>query len=646
MKHEPQKMETKEVPAAKISGILGFLCSHLPFFVLCFLYMWLVVEPDLIYYGFGTLLPDAPPFATGWSFFRDSVSLPGGPVIYLSGLLSQGYYFPWLGAAIIVLAGFGLGELSRRHFVTAGVAQGSLLATFPPIMLILIYSHYNHPLPACLAIALGLALSLILEKLPLRRPLARAAAGCLIAVFGFWLGGAGTWLVFALMALVQEVLIHRRWTTITLALPVSAVIILGLTEYVFLIPARETLVLLTPFAPSATAGMDTLLKVVTYLLYGFTPLVVLLASLGESLLRRREHRTDVRAKKVRGKDAARRRLSPALFGRLALAAIPIVLMALGLYVSHKELRKPYVLSNYYSCQKRWDKIIELNRHLPKTKSNPYVSHDILRALYHTGRLPYDMFCYPLVPEGILLTHEKKESDLTQWKLSVIFLELGHVNMAQKLASEVVTTKGPLGMALEELAWINIIKGHPGTARVYLETLKGDLAYRGRARFLLRSLDHGFPPEQMAYINSIRSSLQDETAGVTGTEPVNETLAALLKRNPRNKMAFEYLMACYLLTGQVDKIAANVGRLRDLGYREVPTLYQEAMLIHYGSQGRQVELDLAKLNISPETLQRYEAFVRAAGALESPNRLAVRDYLIRNFGTSYFFYYSYGQVGLI
>ena len=54
-------------------------------------------------------------------------------------------------------------------------------------------------------------------------------------------------------------------------------------------------------------------------------------------------------------------------------------------------------------------------------------------------------------------------------------------MAQKLASELLTTKDHLGAALEELGWIGIIKGHPGTARVYLEALKRDLIYRGQGR---------------------------------------------------------------------------------------------------------------------------------------------------------------------
>ena len=171
--------------------------------MLSFIYLWLVVEPHLIYHCFGTILPDAPQFATGGSFLRDSLGTPGGPVTYISGFLSQGYYYAWLGAAIIVLAGFCLSELSRRHLVAAGFAHASILAGVPAILFFLIYSRYKHPLTICLAVSLGLLLSLIFEKLPFRRSPVRIVACCLMAVLGFWLGGAGTLLVFALMIVIH-----------------------------------------------------------------------------------------------------------------------------------------------------------------------------------------------------------------------------------------------------------------------------------------------------------------------------------------------------------------------------------------------------------------------------------------------------------
>jgi len=123
----------------------------------------------------------------------------------------------------------------------------------------------------------------------------------------------------------------------------------------------------------------------------------------------------------------------------------------------------------------------------------------------------------------------------------------------------------------------------------------------------------------------------------------ETLAALLGHNPRNRMAFEYLMACYLVTGRVERIVDNMKRLRDLGYEKIPTLYEEAILIHYGPEWRKA--DLAGLGISHETIGRYERFMQIAGAMQLPNRQTAFNRLVQEFGTSYFFYFFFGRVGV-
>jgi hypothetical protein len=113
---------------------------------------------------------------------------------------------------------------------------------------------------------------------------------------------------------------------------------------------------------------------------------------------------------------------------------------------------------------------------------------------------------------------------------------------------------------------------------------------------------------------------------------------LLGHNPNNKMAFEYLMTCYLLAGQLDKITVNIGRLDQLGYQDIPTLYEEAMLIYYGSRGQQ--LDLNKLNIKRKTIERYKRFVRLYNSMQAQDRQVVLRQLIREFGTSYFFYHKF------
>jgi len=637
-----------EGPTSWPSHLLTFSSSHLLiFFVLSFVYLWQVVEPRLIYHGFGTILPEAPLFATGWPFLGKALGLPGGPVAYVSGFLSQGYYYSWLGAAIIVVVGFSLSALTRRHLAAAGFAQAAVPAAVPAVAFFLLCSHYKHPLPACLAVSLGLSLSLAFEKLPWRPSLAHAALGGSLAGIGFWFGGGGALLVFASLTAIYGVLASRDRRTIPLVLAVIAAISWILSEYVFLIPARQAAVTLTPLAPPLRTGMSLFQQVLMFLLYGFVPLAVLLTLLGRRVLARYTQRRAIRAKRPgKGHAVPRSTAGPklAFLRQPAWAAVPVVLLALGLHFSHDQLRKSYVLSNYYAQGRQWDKLIELSRWLPRGRTNPFVNHDLLRALYHTGRLPYDMFRCPLIPEALLLTHEKGQSDLTQWKLCDVFLEFGHVNMAQKLASELIATKDHLGPALEKLAWIGVIKEAPETARVYLEALKKDVIHRDRARSLLHSLDHGFSKEQTAYLDRIRSCRCDETAGVTGPEPVDQTLATLLQRNPRNRMAFEYLMACHLLTGRVDQIAANIRRLRDLGYDRIPTLYEEAILIHQETAGSSA--NLGGYSVSRATRQRYEAFVQVLSAMQTQNRQAAFAHLVREFGTSYFFYYSFGRVGLV
>ncbi|MBN1806130.1 MAG: hypothetical protein JW837_12850 [Sedimentisphaerales bacterium] len=620
---------------------------NLIFILFSMLYLWLVIEPHLIYQCFGTILPNANPFTTGIPFLKNSLNLPGGFVAYVSGFLSQGFYYSWLGAVIIVVLALCLSELYRRHLMASGHTPTTVLTSVPAIIIFLIYSHYKHPLPACLTVSLGLLCSLIFEKIPLRKSLIRVIVYCLMAAVIFWLSGAGGLLVFLLMTLIYGIFTHRDWKLTILAPFISVAIIWGLNYFLFLLPPQNAFLILTPVSTEVTAGMNSFLRALIIALYGFASFSVLLLFLGGVVFSKnasthKEHSKQKKAKKKHNM-VGQKKPSLTIFKKLAVTAIPIVLLAAGLYFTYDRMSKPFVLTNNYALHKQWDNILNLARTLPRGKSNVYFNHDIDRALYHTGRLPYDLFCFPQSLHGLLLTHEKKESYLTQLKLCDIFIELGQLNTAERLASEILATKGQLGIVVEKLVWIKILKGQTDSARIYLNALKKNLLYRRTAETLLIALDSGFTPKQTVYIDSIRANMLDEDHSGISKESVEQLLIELLDHNPENKMAFEYLMACYLLTGQVDKIAANMERLLNLGYKAAPTLYQEAMLIHFGSQGQKV--DLKKLNINPDTYNRYIKFVQLKNTMKTHNRQVILRNLVTEFGNSYFFYFTFGRVGL-
>ncbi|RKY09696.1 MAG: hypothetical protein DRP66_01520 [Planctomycetota bacterium] len=60
------------------------------------------------------------------------------------------------------------------------------------------------------------------------------------------------------------------------------------------------------------------------------------------------------------------------------------------------------------------------------------------------------------------------------------------------------------------------------------------------------------------------------------------LLDLLEANPNNPMVPEYLMVVYLLAHNLDKLAANLHRLDDVGYDHIPRHWEEAILV-YGSR---------------------------------------------------------------
>jgi hypothetical protein len=618
------------------------LSLYLIFYLLCYLYIWLFVKPHLIYHGFGTIILDVPLFSTGWQFLRDSLGIPGGLVIYVYGFLSQLYYYSWLGSLLVVLVALCFCELSKKHYIYAGRPRSTILHYFPAIMILLIYNNYDHPLAAYLTLSIGLLFSFVLERVPLRRGPIRMVVFCLMAAISYCLAGAGGVLIFSLMTTVYLFFLRRDWLSAFLTLPAATFIIWALAEYVFHMSPKQAFLVLTPFCRDLTANMKMLSKVLVVMLYAFVPVTVSLICLWRMLFGRNRNTSAAHTRKTKSRKTRavvrHRGAILAYFKKFVLPAVPVTVMAVGLYFSYDKVHRQVVLMNYLSRQGRWPEVLALGNRLPKNIYNIYCNHDINRALYHAGRLPYDMLCFPQNPHALLLTHEEEESSITQLKMCDTFIELGNVNYAEKLASEFLVIKGDTGIVLEKLAWINIIKGQESTARIYLNALKKDLIYRDKAESMLSGLENGFAPDKDAYIQRINSYIRTNGGARLYKESIEEMLTGLLRQNPNNKMAFEYLMSCYLLAGQLDNIAANIERLDQLGYQDVPTLYEEAMLIYYGLRGR--KLDLNKLNIKRQTIERYSRFLQLYNSMQAHNRQVVLQHLLREFGTSYFFYYKF------
>jgi hypothetical protein len=243
---------------------------------------------------------------------------------------------------------------------------------------------------------------------------------------------------------------------------------------------------------------------------------------------------------------------------------------------------------------------------------------------------------------------KVQGDLMQRRkdlflqLGDLDLELGLVNETEHEAHESLTTDGPHPEVLRRLALANIVKRQPEAAQVFLDALGRQLVQEPETR-RLRARPAADPAwDRDAQVARVRSVmlLRDE---VRMGDTLERRCPALLGRNPHNRMAFEYLMAYYLLTRQLEPFAANLPRLKDMGYPDIPRLLEEGALVYERNTRRTA--DCGGRRISGRTREDFLDFVEAgAPFIRLGDMEAAQRAVAARFGNTYFYYFAFGVSG--
>jgi hypothetical protein len=309
------------------------------------------------------------------------------------------------------------------------------------------------------------------------------------------------------------------------------------------------------------------------------------------------------------------------------AAVAILAIVAVLSLDTKEKARFSV--DYYAFHRMWPQVLAAAHKAP---DNHFVMLAVNRALYHTGRLGSEMFRWPQQPDCLLLT--RSEYRRVFWQTFDVYLDLGLVNLAENALTEVLEGMGDRPMILQRLATINMVKGNLGTARVYLGALSETLWHRDWARARLKELDADpslAGDQEVQYLRSVSLDRDRPTVRL----PEEQMLSWLLDKNPKNQMAFEYLQSWLLLTKQLNKFVGPLGRMKDFGYAELPTHYEEATLIYvYGSRKR---LNVEGFKPSAQLQQRAADF----GALltqYNTDKPAALNRMQREYRGTYFFYF--------
>jgi tetratricopeptide (TPR) repeat protein len=487
-------------------------------------------------------------------FLSEFLSGPGGLAVYAGRFLGQFYETSWLGPLLIaaLVVGFGL-LLHRvvRRFLRTGALFCSALAC------IVLATAFDY---AILEIAVGLiaAVGVFLLYLNLPRGALRQVYG-LAAIPGLYLLAGGSFWLFALWVIATEGLEGRGraktlWPLVLAAL--AAATPLAAWRWFFrdplMVNLRLAFLAATIFAEASPAP--------ALAFYGCLALFPFW--------------TKALARTQRPPDAKPRRLLIAGTAALALAAVGLT------YACYDSKRNEVAAYTEFYRQRQWDCILRLARTAPGDELMAQFFTD--RALYEKGQLLDEMFRYPQPwgTRGLILNYEMysggPENDMVRAMYrSDLFFEMGHMNAALMSAYDNMEVSGKTYGNVKRLAECSMVEGNYPLAMKYLTMLERTLFYRSYARKYMEILAD--PKARELYFAEQRSlmpsvEIQFDLADFA-------PLLAMVKSDPANRMAADYLAAwCLLDVQSLPMLAENFGALKASGHRFIAESVQEGVLM--------------------------------------------------------------------
>ena len=207
--------------------------------------------------------------------------------------------------------------------------------------------------------------------------------------------------------------------------------------------------------------------------------------------------------------------------------------------------------DFMATHQQWNRILEsINKEKPNNQIGVTVQN---LALAMRGMLLDHMFEYN--QNGIAgLLPDVKEDATSPLPTAEAFYQLGMINVAQRTvfeAQEAILDFQKSGRCYKRLAQTNLINGQYEVARKYLSALQKTLFYREWAEETLPLLGNEEAIARHPEYGRLRQWAFKEDFYFSDHVPP-EMLESLYFSNTDNRMAYQYLLAYYLLTGDRER----------------------------------------------------------------------------------------------
>jgi len=600
------------------------------FFPLYFLFLYAYIHPDWLYYAIVTARDEPfPVFLTGKAFFLSHCGSIGGISDYFSALVSQSYSLSWLGAAVTTLLSVGIYYALRRIIHAEKHHRHGMVVFFPALVSLCMMNRYELPIPLMTNSLIVLSCILLYGKCAARNRTLRLLTVPLFITGAILLAGRGAFLFWIVM--VINVLRSERKTFLFLA-EIGTSVLVVITIFIVAFNSNGGSM---PLYYSFSTGR---LRV-----YWFDWAFMASIAVGCAFpaMAGRLH-------------ALRGQASYQKFGIGEGIAIAITCLFACFFFSHNDWIRNHIRLESLTHRRQWNEILAFSKTMRRKDLDVTAVYDINCALYHTGKLASRMFEYPQSIDALLLPAALEKSPVSLGlRYAHFYFELGEVNVAQQKLYEIFETATENPLVLKSIAETHMVKNQIAAATLVYTRLAQDLVYGKYARTMLHNIEKNPAKGMDAGLKAIQG-LRCVNDTVRNVLDVAEMCQELLRCDNHNKMAFEYLMALYLLAGDLESFSRNIDRAKDFGYVFLPRHWSEALAL-YIDLVKSDDRNLREL-AGEESMRQCANFKKSfigvhqdwdvgnirESSADSPDAKRLRPV----FGSTYLYYFFFQQSGLI
>ncbi len=597
------------------------------FFLFFFFYYLLIFDTSLYYHHY------QPIFLFDKTYLKEFLLYPGGPSELITQFLLQFFYFNILGALIISAVSLSVFIVVYKLIKKIVNLEHSLILSFlPVIFLLIIQNNYNLPFAITVKYLFALLFFSAYVKIANRYKIFFILLSCLI----YYILGGWIYLFYIVLCVTCELLFREKRekyiyaglnTAVYFIYPYIAV------RYLFMISFKEAYLYIMPLELSWWP-FNFNLNLYCYLFFLSLPVLLIALFVYLKYTKAKGKERKVKKQKIKKRKTKKRKSSlEGIYDTLIQLIYILIAAVLILRFSFDQQEKQKIQIDYFAEQGRWEELLDLT---PKIKEYDFlVNFNVNRALYHTGQLLDKLFDYPQLTgtNALFLENVPRPAEIPAIDL---YFDLGHIRAAQVMAYEGETHFAYNPRILKSIAMSNIVEEQYVVAREFLDLLDKSIMHKKWVKHYRNYLNNEKLIKSDSLIQLKRKLMPKFDFFISIGKGADNDLIELLKENENNKMAFEYLMAYYLLEFRLEELVKYLGQFKELGYRKYPQYIEEAILV---SRFAYPSIDFkVDYSINQQTIERFEQFNSILSSFA--NTEGAKEALARKFFRTYWFYSLY------